>query len=86
MALTTHRMTPAYTNNLTSPRWRMIHYQYKTDRAHRSVRGIDEQIRKAERTAAGHAQAGLKRNRFLTLSGGVRTVNRDLEGLVKLFV
>ena len=61
------------------PRWRMIHYQYKTDRAHRSVRGIDEQIRKAERTAAGHAQAGLKRNRFLTLSGGVRTVNRDLE-------
>jgi hypothetical protein len=60
-------------------RRRTIHYQYKADRARRGLRGIDEQIRKAETTAAGHAQAGLKRNRFLTLSGGVRTVNRDLE-------
>jgi transposase len=52
-------------------------YQYKPDRARRSVHGIDQQVAKAEKAVAG--QAAIKRNRFVTLSGGTRTVNRDLE-------
>ena len=52
-------------------------YQYKSDRARRSVHGIEQQVAKAEKAVAG--QAAIKRNRFVTLSGGTRTVNRELE-------
>jgi hypothetical protein len=52
-------------------------YQYKSDRARRSVHGIEQQVAKAEKAVAG--QAAIKRNRFVTLSGGARTVNRELE-------
>jgi transposase len=52
-------------------------YQYKTDRARRGVHGIDQQVAKAEKAVAG--QAPIKRNRFVTLTGGTRTVNRELE-------
>jgi hypothetical protein len=52
-------------------------YQYKTDRARRSVHGIEQQVAKAEKAVAG--QAAIKRNRFVTLTGGTRTVNRELE-------
>ena len=55
----------------------VIYYQYKADRARRTLRGIDEQIAKAERAVAG--QTAVKRNRFVQLSGGTRTVNRALE-------
>jgi len=55
----------------------VIYYQYKADRARRTLRGIDEQIAKAEKAVAG--QAPVKRNRFIALSGGTRTVNRELE-------
>jgi transposase len=55
----------------------VICYQYKADRARRTLRGIDEQVAKAEKAVAG--QAPVKRNRFIRLSGGTRTVNRDLE-------
>jgi hypothetical protein len=55
----------------------VIYYQYKADRARRTLRGIDEQIAKAEKAAAG--QVPVKRNRFIRLSGGTRTVNRELE-------
>jgi hypothetical protein len=54
----------------------VIYYQYQADRARRSLRGIDEQIAKAERAVAG--KAAIKRNRFIQLSGGTRTVNRTL--------
>jgi hypothetical protein len=54
-----------------------IYYQYKADRARRTLRGIDEQIAKAEKAIAG--QVPVKRNRFIRLSGGTRTVNRELE-------
>ena len=54
-----------------------FHYQYRADRARRTLRGIDEQVAKAEQAVAG--KAAIKRNRFVTLSGGDRTVNRDLE-------
>ena len=55
----------------------VIYYQYKADRARRTLRGIDEQVAKAEKAIAG--QIPVKRNRFIQLSGGTRTVNRELE-------
>jgi hypothetical protein len=55
----------------------IIYYQYKADRARRTLRGIDEQVAKAEKAVAG--QTAVKRNRFVQLTGGTRTVNRNLE-------
>lgn len=54
-----------------------IYYQYCADRARRTLRGIDEQIRKAENAVAG--KAPVKRNRFIALDGATKSVNRDLE-------
>ena len=58
------------------PDW-VIYYQYRHDRARRTLRGIDEQVAKAERAVAGKAL--VKRNRFIELSGATKSVNRDLE-------
>jgi Transposase DDE domain len=55
----------------------VIYYQYRADRARRTRRGIDEQVAKAEHAVAGIM--AVKRNRFVQLSGGTRTVNRALE-------
>jgi hypothetical protein len=55
----------------------VIYYQYKAGRARRTLRGIDEQVKKAEQAVAG--KTPVKRNRFVRLAGGTRTVNRDLE-------
>ena len=49
----------------------------RSDRARRTLRGIDEQVATAEQAVAG--QTPVKRNRFIRLSGGTRTVNRELE-------
>ncbi|MGI8492900.1 MAG: IS1634 family transposase [Acidimicrobiales bacterium] len=54
-----------------------IYYQYRADRARRTLRGIDEQVSKAERAVAG--KMPVKRNRFVHLSGGTKSVNRTLE-------
>jgi hypothetical protein len=54
-----------------------FYYQCKHDRARRTLRGIDEQVAKAERAVAG--QTPVKRNRFVTLTGGKKGVNRALE-------
>lgn len=62
-------------------RRRTTYYQYRADRARRSLHGIDTQVTKAEKAIAG--QAAIKRNRFVTLTGGTRTVNRDLEAKVR---
>src|SRR5688500_1179473 len=43
--------------------------------------GIEQQVAKAEKAVAG--QAAIKRNRFVTLTGGTRAVNRDLETKVR---
>jgi hypothetical protein len=56
---------------------RVIHYQFRHDRARRTGRGIDEQVRKAERAVDGHAP--VKRNRYIQLSGATKIVNRTLE-------
>jgi transposase len=55
----------------------VIFYQYRADRARRTLRGIDEQIAKAEKAVAG--KVPVKRNRFVSLTGGERAVNRALE-------
>ena len=51
--------------------------QYRHDRARRALRGIDEQVAKAEQAVAG--KAPVKRNRFIQLLGGPKSVNRELE-------
>jgi Transposase DDE domain len=55
----------------------VIYYQYAADRARRTLRGIDEQVGKAERAVAG--KVPIKRNRFIRLVGANKSVNRDLE-------
>ena len=55
----------------------VIYYQYKADRARRTLRGIDEQIAKAEKAVAGTVP--VKRNRFIKLTGADKSVNRELE-------
>lgn len=53
------------------------YYQYSADRARRTLKGIDEQVRKAEQAVAG--KIAVKRNRFVKLAGAAKTVNRGLE-------
>ena len=55
----------------------VIYYQYRHDRARRTLRGIDEQVKKAEQAIAG--KTPVKRNRFIQLTGGTKSVNRELE-------
>ena len=55
----------------------VIYYQYRTDRARRTLHGIDEQIAKAEKAVAG--KTAVKRNRFVQLPGGTKSINRSLE-------
>ncbi|MFG1949492.1 IS1634 family transposase [Nonomuraea sp. NPDC048826] len=54
----------------------MIYYQYRADRARRTLRGIDEQVTKAQRAVDG--QAPVKRNRFIKLTGAAKSVNTEL--------
>ena len=61
----------------TYPRKRTIFYQYRADRARRTLKGIDQQIAKAEKAVAG--QAAVKRNRFVQLTGATKTIDRTLE-------
>jgi len=58
-------------------RHRVIYYQYKADRARRSLHGIDQQVGKAESQVSGRIP--VKRNRFVRVEGGTRSVNRRLE-------
>jgi hypothetical protein len=55
----------------------MIFYQYRADRARRTLRGIDAQVAKAENAVAG--KTPVKRNRYVRLTGATKTVNRALE-------
>ena len=58
-----------------------VYYQYRVDRARRILCGISEQVSKAERVVAG--KIPVKRNRFITLTGAQKSVNRDLEAKAK---
>jgi hypothetical protein len=53
------------------------YYQYSHDRARRTLKGIDEQVRKAEQAVAG--KIAVKRNRFVKITGAAKSVNRGLE-------
>jgi hypothetical protein len=55
----------------------VIYYQFRADRARRTLRGIDEQVAKAAKAVAGLAP--VKRNRFIALDGAVKSINRQLE-------
>jgi Transposase DDE domain len=55
----------------------VFYYQYRADRARRTLRGIDEQVAKAEAAVAG--KVPVKRNRFIALDGATKSVNRALE-------
>jgi Transposase DDE domain len=54
-----------------------ILYQYRADRARRTLHGIDQQITRAENAVAG--KTPVKRNRYVRLTGATKTVNRTLE-------
>ncbi|WP_041254102.1 IS1634 family transposase [Frankia sp. EAN1pec] len=54
-----------------------VFYQYKADRARRTLRGIDQQVAKAENAVAG--KTAVKRNRYVRLTGAKKSVNRALE-------
>lgn len=56
---------------------KVTYYRYKADSARRTLHGIDTQVAKAERAVAG--KEPVKRNRFVKLTGGDKSVNRDLE-------
>jgi len=56
---------------------RVMYYQYKHGRARRTLRGIDQQVTKAEKAVAGDVP--VKRNRFIKLDGADKSVNRELE-------
>ncbi|MBB3043444.1 hypothetical protein FHU40_003262 [Nocardioides soli] len=56
---------------------KVTYHRYKADSARRSLHGIDTQVAKAERAVAG--KEPVKRNRFVKLPGGDKSVNRDLE-------
>ena len=60
---------------------KVVYYRYKADRARRTLRGIDEQVAKAEQAVAG--KAPVKRNRFIQLAGASKSVNRELEAKVR---
>ena len=66
---------PAGPSSKRRDQW--IYYQYKADRARRTLRGIDEQVAKAAKAVAGLAP--VKRNRFIQLDGATKSVNRELE-------
>jgi len=67
----------AHLEKARGKRDRVIHYQYRADRARRTLRGIDEQVAKAEKAVAG--KIAVKRNRYVQLAGGTKSVNRELE-------
>lgn len=52
-------------------------YQYRADRARRTLRGIDQQVAKAENAVAG--KTAVKRNRYVRLTGATKSVDRALE-------
>lgn len=55
----------------------VYYYRYKADNARGTLKGIDEQVAKAENAVAG--RASVERNRFVKLSSAEKTVYRELE-------
>ncbi len=53
-----------------------VFYQYRADRARRTLRGIEEQVKKAQQAIDG--KTAIKRNRFVQITGGSRALNDPL--------
>jgi len=53
----------------------VFYYRYRHDNARRTLKGIGEQVAKAENAVAG--KASVKRNRFVKLTGAEKSVNRE---------
>ena len=54
----------------------ITYYQYSSSRARRSIKGIDEQVAKAEKAVAG--TIAIKRNRYVDLRAPRKRVNHEL--------
>ena len=61
---------------------RVTYYQFRHDRARRTLRGIDEQIAKAQKAVDG--KTSIKRNRFIQISGETKSIDRDLEAKARV--
>jgi transposase len=73
-----HVFTQPWPANASDKRKDQVrYYQYSHDRARRTLKGIDEQVRKAEQAVAG--KIAVKRNRFVKLTDATKSVNRELE-------
>ena len=53
-----------------------VFYQYRADRARRTLRGIEDQVNKAQQAIDG--KTAIKRNRFVQITGGRRDLNEAL--------
>ena len=61
---------------------RTVFYQWRSGRAKRTLHGIDLQISKAEKAVAGGGS--VKRNRFVSITGAVKSIDRVLETKARL--
>jgi hypothetical protein len=62
---------------------RVVHYQFRHDRARRTLRGIDEQIAKAERAVDGHAPVKRQGQRR-EITGARRVARASIPGKLRL--
>jgi hypothetical protein len=53
-------------------------YQWKKARAARTLRGIDQQLAKAQVQVAGPGTSKVRRNRFIKLDGATKSINQEL--------
>lgn len=63
-------------NGTDGPAHDVTYYQYSWDRARRTIKGIDEQVTKAEKAVAG--KVPVKRNRFVKMTAKDKKVNWEL--------
>lgn len=69
--------TPVYEGPAGQRRKARIYYQYRENRAKRTLRGIDQQVAKAQKAVQG--KAPVKRNRFVGIKGEQRFLKTDIE-------
>ena len=68
---------PVYEGPASQRRKALTYYQYRENRAKRTLRGIDQQVTKAKKAVAG--KAPVKRNRFVGIKGEQRFFKTDIE-------
>nr|WP_250506993.1 transposase [Bowdeniella massiliensis] len=68
---------PVYEGTAGARRKAITYYQYREQRAKRTLRGIDQQVAKAKKAVAG--KAPVKRNRFVGIEGERRFLKEEIE-------